>query len=82
MKEQLTITISGKSNTGKSHLSYLLNKFLNENGYNTKHEIPSDYLDEDHFDRSMSENFDEVMEMIRDKSNIVIREEQELVTTF
>ena len=52
-KEKLIITVSGRAMSGKSRLSFLLKKFLRENGFDVKHEVTLDYQNENDFDRKM-----------------------------
>jgi tRNA uridine 5-carbamoylmethylation protein Kti12 len=75
-KEKLIITVSGVTMSGKSRLSFLLKKFLRENGFDVKHEVTLDYQDENHFDRLMSKNFDEVVGKMKEQREIVIKEVQ------
>lgn len=75
-KEKLIITVAGRSMSGKSRLSYLLKKFLQENGFDVEHEVTLDYTNESQFERQMSENFDEVIDKLKDERKILIREEQ------
>ena len=75
-KEKLIITVSGRVMSGKSRLSFLLKKFLQENGFDVKHEVSLDYQNENQFERQMSKNFDEVIGQIKEQREIVIKEEQ------
>jgi hypothetical protein len=75
-KEKLIITVSGRVMSGKSRLSFLLKKFLQENGFDVKHEVSLDYQNENHFEKQMSKNFDDVIGQIKEQREIVIKEEQ------
>jgi pantothenate kinase-related protein Tda10 len=75
-KEKLIITVSGRVLSGKSRLSFLLKKFLRENGFDVKHEVSLDYHDENHFERQMSKDFDDVIGQMKEQREIVIKEEQ------
>lgn len=75
-KEKLIITVSGRTMSGKSRLSFLLKKFLQENGFDVKHEVSLDYHDENHFERQMSKNFDDVIGQMKEQREIIIKEEQ------
>lgn len=75
-KKKLIITVSGRAMSGKSRLSFLLKKFLRENGFDVKHEVTLDYHDENHFKRQMSKNFDEVIGQMKEQREILIKEEQ------
>lgn len=75
-KNELIITVSGKCNTGKSRLSYLLKKFLREQGFEVKFKGNLDHPTESHFDRCMCKNFDEAMEKIKETSKIILVEKQ------
>jgi pantothenate kinase-related protein Tda10 len=75
-KEKLIITVSGRTMSGKSRLSFLLKKFLRENGFDVKHEVSLDYQNENQFERQMSKNFDEVIGQMKEQREILIKEEQ------
>jgi pantothenate kinase-related protein Tda10 len=75
-KEKLIITVSGRAMSGKSRLSFLLKKFLRENGFDVKHEVSLDYQNENQFERQMSKNFDEVISQMKEQREILIKEEQ------
>jgi pantothenate kinase-related protein Tda10 len=75
-KEKLIITVSGRTMSGKSRLSFLLKKFLRENGFDVKHEVSLDYHDENHFERQMTKNFDDVIGKMKELREITIKEEQ------
>ena len=75
-KEKLIITVSGRAMSGKSLLSFLLEKFLRENGFDVKHEVTLDYRYENHFERQMSKNFDDVIGKMKEQREILIKEEQ------
>ncbi len=75
-KEKLIITVSGRAMSGKSLLSFLLKKFLRENGFDVKHEVSLDYQNENQFERQMSKNFDEVIGQMKEQREILIKEEQ------
>jgi tRNA uridine 5-carbamoylmethylation protein Kti12 len=73
---KLIITVSGRAMSGKSRLSFLLKKFLRENGFDVKHEVSLDYQNENQFERQMSKNFDEVIGQMKEQREILIKEEQ------
>lgn len=75
-KEKLIITVSGRTMSGKSCLSFLLKKFLQEKGFDVKHEVTLDYHDENHFEKQMSKNFDNIVGIIKEQREIIIKEEQ------
>jgi pantothenate kinase-related protein Tda10 len=75
-KEKLIITVSGRAMSGKSRLSFLLKKFLRENGFDVKHEVSLDYQNENQFERQMSKNFDKVIGQMKEQREILIKEEQ------
>ena len=75
-QEKLIITVSGRAMSGKSRLSFLLKKFLRENGFDVKHEVSLDYQNENQFERQMSKNFDEVIGQMKEQREILIKEEQ------
>jgi len=75
-QEKLIITVSGRAMSGKSRLSFLLKKFLRENGFDVKHEVSLNYHDENHFERQMTKNFDDVIGKMKEQREITIKEEQ------
>ena len=76
VKEKIIITVAGRTNTGKSRLSFLLKKFFQMNGFDVKHEITLDYQNENQFDRNMNNNFQNVISKIKNQTEIIIKEEQ------
>lgn len=75
-KEKLIITVSGRVLSGKSRLSFLLKEFLRKNGFDVKHEVSLDFQNENHFNKAMSEDLNEVFESMKERCEIYIREEQ------
>lgn len=76
--KNLNITISGETASGKSRLTYLLKKFLRENGFEVEQEPNIDYGTEEEFNNIMSKNIDTVIDKIKETTNITIREIQVL----
>jgi len=75
-KKDLIITVSGVSASGKSRLTYLLKKFLRENGFEVEFETNLDHPTESDFDKQMSKNLDEVIENFKDTRKITLKEVQ------
>jgi pantothenate kinase-related protein Tda10 len=75
-KKDLIITVSGQVASGKSHLTYLLKKFLREQGFEVKFDGNLDHPTESNFDKHMSKNFDEVIENFKDTRKITLKEVQ------
>jgi len=75
-KNELIITISGRSMSGKSRITYLLKNFLREQGFEVKFNGNLDHPTESHFDRCMCKNFDDAMEKIKETSKITLNEKQ------
>lgn len=73
-KQGITITVSGKAKSGKSHLIYYLKKFLRENGFDVLLSNDIDYPNEERFDNQMNENFEKIMDSIKDSKTIVLSE--------
>ena len=59
--KELTIRVSGGTNTGKSRLTLLLKKFLRENGFEVKFDGGQDFEDEVKFDEQISKNLEQVI---------------------
>jgi tRNA uridine 5-carbamoylmethylation protein Kti12 len=75
-KEKIIITVSGRVMSGKSRLAFLLKKFLQENGFDVKHEVTLDYQNENQFEEQMRENFDVAIGWIKEQREILIKEKQ------
>lgn len=76
-KKNITITVSGEPNTGKSRLSFYLKKFLKENGFDVNHDGGQDFENEETFDRVMSSNVNEVIDRVKETKKITIKESHE-----
>lgn len=76
-KKNITITVSGEPNTGKSRLSFYLKKFLKENGFEVNHDGGQDFENEETFDRVMSSNVNTVIDMVKETKKITIKERHE-----
>ena len=74
--KKLTISVSGKVNTGKSRLILLLKKFLQENNFIVEFYGGVDYENETQFDELVSQNFEQVIETIKETSVITMEEVQ------
>ena len=73
---ELVISVSGKTNTGKSRLTLLLKKFLRENGFEVRFDGGVDYENEIEFDKQISKNLEQAIETIKETSVITLKEEQ------
>ena len=75
-KKNLIITVAGQTASGKSRLTYLLKKFLRENGFEVEQELNIDHPTEENFDRVMSRNIDTVIDNFKETRKITIKEVQ------
>lgn len=75
-KKNLIITVAGQTASGKSRLTYLLKKFLRENGFEVNQELNIDHPTEENFDKVMSENFDNIIDNFKETRKITLREVQ------
>lgn len=75
-KKDLIITVAGQTSSGKSRLTYLLKKFLRENGFEVDQELNIDHPTEENFDKVMSRNFDEVISNFKETRKITLKEVQ------
>ena len=75
-KKNLIITISGQAKSGKSRLTFLLKKFLREQGFEVEQKLNLDHPTESNFDKTMEENFKQVLEYFVATRKITIKEEQ------
>jgi CO dehydrogenase nickel-insertion accessory protein CooC1 len=78
MKKSLIITVSGKCGSGKSHLAFLLKKFLREQDFVVEVDFNSDidYSTEENLDNDVNRNFNNTMNLIKNETKIILREEQ------
>lgn len=79
-KQELKVTISGLSNTGKSTMMLLIEKCLKEKGFDVELSFKNhpDYSGENSFFFHQKEevNFDEKVEAIKSKVKITLNEQQ------
>ena len=75
-KKELIITIAGTAASGKSRMTYLLKKFLKEQGFEVEQEYGPDHPNEKNFNKVMSNNFDSAIDVIRSTRKIVLKEAQ------
>lgn len=75
-KKDLIITVSGQTASGKSRLTFLLKKFLRENGFEVEFDGNADFPSEREFDRHVSKNFDDVINNIKETRKITLKETQ------
>lgn len=75
-KIDLIVTVSGQVASGKSRLTYMLKNFLRENGFEVEFNGNIDHPREFDFDERVSENFDEVIEHIKETRKITLKEVQ------
>lgn len=75
-KKNLIITVAGQPASGKSRLTYLLKKFLRENGFEVEQELNIDYPTEENFDNIMSKNTDNIIDNFKKTRKITIKELQ------
>lgn len=73
--KNLTITVSGKTNSGKSRLVLLLKDFLREEDFKVEFDGGIDYENEEQFNEHVSKNFDHVIEQLKE-TTITLKEEQ------
>lgn len=75
-KKNLIITVAGHTASGKSRLTYLLKKFLRENGFEVEQELNIDHPTEENFDNVMGRNIDAVIDNFKETRKITIKELQ------
>jgi hypothetical protein len=73
--KNLTITVSGKTNTGKSRLTLLLKDFLRKEDFKVEFDGGIDYENEEQFNDHVSKNFDHAIEQLKE-TTITLKEEQ------
>ncbi len=72
-KKLLTISVSGDAATGKSHIIYLLKEYLRKEGFDVTIN-DSDHSNETSFDNDIINNFNVVIERIKENSIITLNE--------
>jgi thymidylate kinase len=75
-KNEITITIAGIANCGKSRITYLIKDMLKEKGFEVKFESDLDYRCEKTFDQIMTSNLNESISSIKNKTKIKIKNQQ------
>jgi ABC-type bacteriocin/lantibiotic exporter with double-glycine peptidase domain len=79
MKKELTIIIAGQCGTGKSTIALLLEKFLQEQGFNVEFDLSNelrDYSDEEHFRELMNLNLRNRLEAFKSDLKITLKQIQ------
>lgn len=69
-KKELTITVSGKTNSGKSRVLFLIKKTLQENGLQVNFSGAPDFSSEKDFDEKIGHNIEKAVEAL--KKSVVI----------
>ena len=73
--EEITITISGKSGSGKSTILYLFKEFLKHHDFDTEFDGGLDFYNEKQFDSVLQSNIKDKTEIVRKKTKIVFKEQ-------
>lgn len=73
--EEITITISGKSGSGKSTILYLFKEFLKHHDFDTEFDGGLDFYNEKQFDSVLQSNIKYKTEIVRKKTKIVFKEQ-------
>jgi len=76
MKNDITITIKGRSASGKSRVAYIVKELLKVHGFEVDFDPSPDFTTEMGFNRAMRTNLDEACEAISKKTKIVVLEKQ------
>jgi len=74
--KDLTITISGKANTGKSRLIFFIKGLLENTGFDVNFDPGEDFKDIEQFNEIIGENFHEAITAIKPNIKIKIKEER------
>ena len=72
----ITITVSGTPGSGKSRLTLLLKRFLNDYGFDVDFDHGIDFKDEDHFDAVASKNLNEILQRIEETTKVSLKQIQ------
>ena len=73
---EITITVSGQSNTGKSRITYLLKQFLSKKGFTVNFDNDVDFETEHDFDKAMKSNIRIAIPGIISRTKIKIKSVQ------
>jgi ABC-type nitrate/sulfonate/bicarbonate transport system ATPase subunit len=82
--ENIEINIIGKSGVGKSRLSYVIEKFLKEQGFNVNIDFSDnsyekhDYQTKEYFENCMTYELEQRLNRIKDNVEIKITNKQNL----
>jgi len=76
MKNNVTITIEGRTKSGKSRIAYVVKEILKVHGFEVDFDPSPDFNDEEQFNRTMRTNFDEACEALTQQTKIVVLEKQ------
>ena len=71
----ITLTVSGSFGVGKSRLTYMLNKFLEENGFDVEQEYLPDHPTKENFNKVIGKDFDLAISSIRETRKIILKEQ-------
>lgn len=75
-KKEITITVSGKSNTGKSRIMFLIKEALKSKGLEINIET-DDFKSDLEFDKKVSKNINDVINKIKNNTTINLVENRE-----
>jgi len=77
-RNQVNITISGMCGSGKSHITYLIKKFLKENNFEVDFKLSqtNDFSNERDFDEQIGANNENAIKAISQRTRIVLEEKQ------
>jgi uridine kinase len=75
-RKEITITIAGEVGSGKSHIAYLLKKFLRNEGLEVNFECKPDFDTEFDFDKKMGATIYNCIEAFKDTRKIILKELQ------
>ena len=73
-RNEIHITVSGLSASGKSRMAYIIKKMLAEEGFNITHRIGPDFADENQFDDHMASGIENISREFKETKRIFIRE--------
>lgn len=73
-RNEINITVTGLSNSGKSRMLYIIKKLLSDEGFNITHRLGPDFDNEEQYDNHMSNNIDAISNEFKETKRISIRE--------
>jgi len=76
MKKEITVTVSGEPKTGKSRITYIIKEMLKVYDLEVEFDGKPENDNEQEFNRLMRNDLDNAMNIIKNNTKIIIKEER------